>query len=132
MKNIQIQNPCSENFKAMSSVEGEKFCGSCQTKVVDFTKMSLDEIEIYFKKNSTQKVCGLYNERHTTSSNAFDRFVNRIENAIYKTRFRKVAVWTISFVFFLLNSYKCMGKRMEPVDRYDHKPSKNDTIVTPK
>lgn len=129
--NIRIQNPCSENFKAMNSVEGGKFCGSCQTKVVDFTKMSLNEIENYFKTNSTQKICGLYNSRHTTKPSAFTDFINKIENAVYKTRFRKVAVWTVSLVFFLLNSYKCMGKRMDPIDRYENKPVKNDTIVKP-
>jgi len=131
MKNIHIQKPCSENFNAMTNVEGGKFCGSCKTKVVDFTKMSLSEIETYFKNNSAQTICGLYNQRHTTSANIFDRLINKVENTVYKTRFRKVAVWTISIIFFLLNSYKCMGKRMDTVDRYQPKPSKNDTIVKP-
>lgn len=129
---IQIEKPCSENFSNMTNVAGGKFCGSCQTKVIDFTKMSLDEIENYFKTNSEQKVCGLYNSRHTNTTSAFTGFVNRIENAVYKTRFRKVAVWTVSVVFFLLNSYKCMGKRMEPIDKYERAPVKNDTIVKPK
>lgn len=128
---IQIEKPCAENFGAMTNVSGGKFCGSCQTKVIDFTKMSLHEIENYFKTTSEQKICGRYNSRHTNSTNILTAFINRIENVVYKTRFRKVAVWTVSVVFFLLNSYKCMGKRMEPVDRYDNKPLKNDTIVKP-
>lgn len=132
-QNIQIQKPCAENFNAMTSVAGGKFCDSCQTKVIDFTKMSLDEIEIYFKNNSAQKICGLYNSRHTNNTNIFTAFINRIENAVYKTKFRKVAVWTISVVFFLLNSYKCMGKRMEqPVERMEKNKDQRDTIIKPK
>ena len=129
MKNIHIQKPCSENFNTMTNIEGGKFCGTCQTKVVDFTKMSLNEIETYFKNNSAQKICGLYNSRHTNTPSPFTAFINKIENAVYKTKFRKVSVWTISVVFFLLNSYKCMGKRMDPIDKYDKKPVKNDTVV---
>lgn len=129
--NIHIQNPCAENFNAMSSVKGGKFCSSCKTKVVDFTKMSLDEIQDYFKNTSAQNICGRYNARHTTTASSLTNFINKIENAVYKTRFRKVAVWTVSVVFFLLNSYKCMGKRMDPIDKYENKPVKNDTIVKP-
>ncbi|MBA3681677.1 MAG: hypothetical protein H0W73_11020 [Bacteroidetes bacterium] len=130
-QNIQIQKPCAENFNAMSSVTGGKHCGVCDTKVIDFTKMSLDEIETYFKSNSFQKICGRYNARHTNNTNIFTAFINKIENAVYKTRFRKVAVWSLSVVFFLLNSYKCMGKRMDPVNKYEG-TAKNDTIVKPK
>lgn len=120
-KNIQIEKPCSENFHAMHSVEGGKFCDSCQTKVIDFTKMSLNEIENHFKTNSEQKICGRYNLRHT-QSNFFSGTINKLENFLYRTKFRKVAVWTISIAFFLLNSYKCMGKRIErPKSKNDRK-----------
>ncbi len=133
IKNIQIQKPCAENFNAMTSVVDGKFCDSCQTKVIDFTKMSLDEIEIYFKNNSAQKICGRYNARHTNTTNIFTAFINRIESVVYKTKFRKVAVWTISVVFFLLNSYKCMGKRMEPpIEKMEKNKDQRDTIIQPK
>jgi hypothetical protein len=128
--NIQIEKPCSENFNAMNAIADGKFCGSCQTKVIDFTKMSLHEIEAYFKNNSEQKICGRYNSRHTNNTNIFTAFINRIENAVYKTKCRKLAVWTISVVFFLLNSYKCMGKRMEqPVEKMEKNKDQRDTII---
>ncbi len=134
MKNIHIQKPCAENFNAMTNVEGGKFCGSCKTKVIDFTKMSLDEIQVFFsKQNSSEKICGRYNARHTAFENPFANLINKIENAVYKTRFRKVAVWSISVIFFLLNSYKCMGKRVYKEERIkENKISQNDTIVKPK
>ena len=123
---IQIQDPCSENFDAMSTVFEGRHCAVCETKVIDFTKMSLREIEDYFKNNGSQKICGRYNQRHTTKINFFTEFINKIENAVYKTKFRKIAVWTISVVFFLLNSYKCMGKRMEPPkQKKDKKTAQN-------
>lgn len=125
---IQIEKPCAENFLAMTYVEGGKFCDSCKTKVIDFTKMSLQEIENYFKNNSSQKICGRYNARHTSGS-IFFTFLNRIENTVYKTRLRKLTVWSISIVFFLLNSYKCMGKRVErPTSKYDKKFTQADTL----
>ena len=134
MKNIQIEKPCAENYNKMTSVSEGKFCDSCQTIVVDFTKMSLEEIQLFFaKQNPSEKICGRYNVWHTTFENRFTNFINKIENAIYKTHFRKVAVWTISVLFFLLNAYKCMGKRMEPVDHHAQKRAlQNDTIVKPK
>ncbi|MBA2611052.1 MAG: hypothetical protein H0U95_03710 [Bacteroidetes bacterium] len=132
MKNkIQIEKPCTKKFNAMTSIAGGRFCGSCETKVMDFTKMSLSEIEIFFKDNSSEKICGRYNARHTSETNSFS-FFNKVESYLFKTRFRKVAVWSISLAFFLLNSYKCMGKRIytEPVK--ENKPTQNDTIVKPK
>ncbi len=123
--NIQIEKPCSENFGNMKNVSSGKFCGTCQTKVIDFTKMSLDEIENYFKTTSEQKICGRYNLRHTQTT-IFSNSINKLENFLFKTRFRKVAVWTISIAFFLLNSYKCMGKRIErPQPKKDKKTAQN-------
>ena len=124
-KNIRIEKPCAENFNTMTNVSGGKFCGSCQTKVIDFTKMSLGEIENYFKNNSGQTICGRYNLRHT-QSNFFSETINPLENFLYRTKFRKVAVWIISIAFFLLNSYKCMGKRIErPKPKSDKKTAQN-------
>ncbi|MEO6304298.1 MAG: hypothetical protein ABIP51_14120 [Bacteroidia bacterium] len=130
---IQIEKPCAENFGSITNVSGGKFCSTCTTKVIDFTKMSLDEIQVFFtNQNSTEKICGHYNARHTSQTNSFT-FINKLENYLFKTRFRKAAVWTISLAFFLLNSYKCMGKRVErPMPKNNNDTTQKDTIVKPR
>jgi len=57
---LQIPNPCHENWAEMTSIERGRFCNSCQKKVVDFTNMSDREIAIFFKKPSTGSVCGRF------------------------------------------------------------------------
>lgn len=59
-KNIQlsIAEPCHEDWNKMTPVEQGRFCGSCQTRVVDFTSMSDAEVIAFFKRPSTGSVCG--------------------------------------------------------------------------
>lgn len=59
--NIQINNPCSENFKSFQKTDNGGFCNSCKKNVVDFTKMSDQEIFRYFE-NQESKTCGLFLE----------------------------------------------------------------------
>ena len=57
---LQIPDPCHENWAEMTSIERGRFCNSCQKKVVDFTNMSDREIAIFFNKPSTGSVCGRF------------------------------------------------------------------------
>jgi CarboxypepD_reg-like domain/Secretion system C-terminal sorting domain len=57
---LQIAEPCHENWDAMTPVEQGKFCGSCQKQVVDFTDMSDRQIAEFFKKPATGSVCGRF------------------------------------------------------------------------
>lgn len=63
---IQVKNPCSENYDAMSSVQGGKFCGSCQHVVKDFTGMSNQEIVSYLQSHSG-KICGMFDNAQLAS-----------------------------------------------------------------
>ncbi len=63
MKNdfsLSINKPCSANWDEMSPVEQGKFCGTCSLTVVDFTKMSTEEIKEYFLCHNKQKTCGRF------------------------------------------------------------------------
>jgi hypothetical protein len=125
-KNIYIEKPCSENFHNMTSVTGGKFCSTCETKVVDFTKMSLEEIQNFFANHSSNKICGRYNAHHIVK-NKWTEFLNKIENTFFKTRFRRLALWCVTLLFFVTNNYRCiMGKRVEPIkSKEDSKPRQN-------
>lgn len=59
---ISIPTPCHENLSLMDKTDNGKFCLSCQKEVIDFTKMSNEDIVLYFekKKSGEAKVCGTF------------------------------------------------------------------------
>ncbi len=61
---LQIPEPCHEDWNKMTPGDKGRFCDSCQKAVVDFTSMSDMQLIAFFKKPSTGSVCGrLYNEQ---------------------------------------------------------------------
>ncbi len=56
---ITISEPCAQQWQDLPPREGGRFCGSCQQLVVDFTRMSDQELLRYFKDHSG-KVCGSF------------------------------------------------------------------------
>ena len=61
---LQIPQPCHEDWSKMTPVEQGRFCGSCQKAVVDFTGMSDMQLVAFFKKPSAGSVCGrFYNDQ---------------------------------------------------------------------
>jgi hypothetical protein len=61
-KHIQltIADPCHEDWDKMTKSEQGKFCGSCQKQVIDFTGMTDTQLATFFKKKSTETVCGRF------------------------------------------------------------------------
>ena len=57
---LQIPEPCHENWDKMTPVDKGRFCDSCQKAVVDFTGMSDMQLIAFFKKPSTGSVCGRF------------------------------------------------------------------------
>jgi len=57
---LQIPEPCHENWDKMTPVDKGRFCDSCQKAVVDFTGMSDSQLVAFFKKPSTGSVCGRF------------------------------------------------------------------------
>lgn len=56
---IYVKAPCAENYDAMTSVHGGKFCNSCAHVVQDFTGMSNQQI-IAVLQSQKGKVCGMF------------------------------------------------------------------------
>jgi len=59
---LSIPIPCHEDWDKMNPVEKDRFCDSCQKKVIDFSNMSDREIATFFKKSSSGSVCGRFME----------------------------------------------------------------------
>ena len=57
-QHISIPKPCHEDWNIMHPNNEGKFCNSCSKTVVDFTKMSKEEIYNYFKQKSGENTCG--------------------------------------------------------------------------
>lgn len=57
---LQIAEPCHENWEQMTPAEQGRFCGSCQKQVVDFSSMSDSQLAAFFKKPSNGSVCGRF------------------------------------------------------------------------
>jgi hypothetical protein len=58
MKNVKIENACSEKWNEMASTEIGAFCQVCATNVFDFTNKSSQEIKQLLLANTGNSVCG--------------------------------------------------------------------------
>lgn len=58
---ISIPTPCHENWDAMTPTEIGKFCSSCQKEVIDFSRMSDEEIRKILN-SSKETPCGRFNQ----------------------------------------------------------------------
>ncbi len=62
MKNsftISVDKPCSADWNSFTSTSTGGFCPLCEKNVVDFTRMSDDELVTYFK-NASGATCGKF------------------------------------------------------------------------
>src|SRR5687767_3750057 len=59
--NIQIDNPCSEDWYKMTESEKGRFCAQCSRHLVDFSVMTDSQIIQTIQKNSG-KICGRFGE----------------------------------------------------------------------
>jgi hypothetical protein len=55
---LRVNNPCHENWDNMSPAEQGKFCGVCETEVVDFVAMSDEQVEQFFANYQGGHLCG--------------------------------------------------------------------------
>lgn len=89
---LNIAEPCHENWQNMTPQEQGRFCGSCQKTVVDFTMMSDQEVLNYFLKTD-HNVCGRMAE---------DQLNKELKITGRKKRFSWAYVWNIIVATFLI------------------------------
>ncbi|MDC0272141.1 hypothetical protein OAM07_01265 [Crocinitomicaceae bacterium] len=56
--NLKIEKPCREDWNKMAPNQLGRHCQLCEKTVVDFTKMSSEEIKEYLLKKSNERICG--------------------------------------------------------------------------
>ena len=80
--NIQIDKPCSEDFKTFTKTATGGFCSSCKKTVVDFTKMSDEEVITYFSTEKS-KTCGVFLESQLKSYSNASLSSNRKKSSVF-------------------------------------------------
>ncbi len=110
---LSINNPCHENWDAMTPNEKGAFCLSCQKTVVDFSKKTVQEIKDFFAEvPETESVCGRF-EEDQLSDVTFDHFHNDFKKWGY---FQKAAV--VMFFVFGMSLFGCAQNRPErPIEK---------------
>ena len=58
---VNIKEPCSENWNTMRIGLRSRHCAVCEKSVMDFTQMNRVEIITYLMENSDKKICGRMN-----------------------------------------------------------------------
>ena len=120
--NLIIPKPCAEDWNKMSKVEKGKFCGSCNKVVIDFTKMSTNEISSFFETNEIGKTCG-----HFKSS----QLKNNSEIKSYKNRPLKYLALLGFGILTILNSCRNKVTTGEPVIKDDSKEKVLTGVILP-
>ena len=62
MLQLTIPNPCNENWDNMTPDGNGRHCSKCAKTVIDFTKMTPEQIQEIFTKKHTGGICGRFNK----------------------------------------------------------------------
>ncbi len=99
MKNqfkIEIETPCSENFNQFKPTNFGGYCGSCNKEVIDFSKMTSQEVIYYFKNNHSKNTCGKFNKQQLTTY---------VEKPIQRTKYHLLGTFGLALLsFFSFNT----------------------------
>jgi hypothetical protein len=118
---IKVAEPCHENWNNMTPKEQGRFCGSCQTVVVDFTAMSDKEMLDHISKAAGQHSCGRF------SSEQLNRDIKTTEK---KRRFTWAYVWNFLLATFLVTESYAQKQPVAGKKPNVHLPNQSPTVGT--
>ncbi|MEO7312984.1 MAG: hypothetical protein ABIX01_21540 [Chitinophagaceae bacterium] len=101
---MSIPEPCSNSWEKMAISNEGRFCGSCATTVIDFTKLTDEAIQDYFIQHLDSPVCGRFKTRQ------LDRIT--IYLPTYLLQEKKTYYWQKFLIVLLI----CFGNAMLPVE----------------
>ena len=113
MKNINIPEPCSEDWNEMTPNEKGAFCQKCALDVYDFTNKSASEIREVLTLNMANPVCMRIEPRQLDELNN-DFLSWKIQN---KKSYQRAWVFTL-FVVFGMTLFSCEEDEEPVVKEY--------------
>lgn len=96
---ITIPKPCSENWQAMTPNALGRHCDSCAKTVVDFTRMSDEEVQAYFHTSTDQRVCGRFRSSQLATFN--------LQIQAHSIRKPQQLFWAILLTVFGTSLFSC-------------------------
>ncbi len=97
---IVIDNPCHENWDAMTPNEKGAFCLSCQKTVIDFSVKTVEEIKKFFVElPQTENVCGRFKEEQLEEI-SFEHFFKQFKGWKYFQKAALIAFFIFGFSLF--------------------------------
>ena len=104
---ISIPHPCNQNWNQMQPNEKGRYCNTCKLTVVDFTKMSNEEIKTYLLNKSY--VCGRFDCTQLDKSHRSTLEILKAKSK--KIKFLPLRFLAMAFVLLLIFLYGCVGGR---------------------
>lgn len=131
MKNVKIENACSEKWNEMAPTEKGAFCQVCATNVIDFTNKSSLEIKQLLLANSGNSVCGRIKEQQLEQLNTeFELWKMNSSQSI-----QRAMVFSL-LVVFGLTLFSCTNEKDKQAIQalqasVSHVIESNDSAITP-
>jgi hypothetical protein len=97
--NIQINEPCHENWQEMTPNQQGAFCKVCNKDVVDFSKKSITEIKSFFTKEAEGKICGRF-EKQQIAYLSFDDFFASFKYWVLSKKLAVIFFFNFGFMAF--------------------------------
>jgi hypothetical protein len=108
---ITINEPCHENWDAMTPNAQGAFCKSCAKDVVDFSKMGLQQIKNFFAEKQSSKICGRFEEKQLQELSV-DDFVSKFQYWNFTKRFAAIFFMVLGLTLFSPKNGMAQGKPM--------------------
>ncbi len=95
--NIQINEPCHEDWQAMTPNQQGAFCKVCHKDVVDFSKKSISQIKSFFADKTEEKICGRFEKKQLVYL-SFDDFFASFKYWALSRKFAIIFFFTFGFM----------------------------------
>ncbi len=127
---MEIEKPCSENYKNMFKSRHGSYCQVCEKMVVDFTRYTNEDLKKYFVEHKQEATCGRFKITQIKTNNNFTNQIYHLEKWIQTISFNplKLALLTLFSGLFTLTSC-IMGKAIDKnVNSKWNDNTKTDTL----
>jgi hypothetical protein len=129
---ISIAKPCTENWSKMTPSEKGRFCGQCNKEVIDFTKMTSDQVIDCLANKSDQKICGLFrNEQLGKPKTKLNNFlINIYQKTTTYSKIGSARAAVLMILGFIISLTGCdenvKGAIAKPATQTPNKPMIDD------